>query len=173
MILASVLFAQCSCEEERRRVEHKVIPRERLAELNRWMVQNDSIMIVHMCDSLGLDSIPDGRGIWRTIYYFGDPNAMAVDLKSRVSLSYVISDFLSCDTFYITKRNGVKEFDIVQNDEPLGLVEAIEGLHKGARGTVVLMPDKGCGLVGDGERIRGRKIIRYDFELLDVKRVLN
>lgn len=170
LIMLTMLVIGCACETEQ--PENKPVVRlnkEKKAELNHWLVRNDSAMIVYVSDSLGLDTIADSRGLWVTIHQDGEKNAKVVKETSTVTIAYNISDFVTGEKFYSSKKNGAKKIHMVQTDEPHGLIEALIGKREGVRATVVLLPDKAFGLVGDGEKITGRRIIRYDFEILKVE----
>lgn len=169
-LISSTLLIVCSCNEQKDKLSYtKRVSKEEKADLNHWWVRNDSALIVHYSDSLGLDSIPDERGLWLTIHKAGEANAKAVNETSVVTISYVISDFVTGKKFYTSKKLGPKRINIAHTDEPQGLLEALVGLHDGTKATAVLLPDKAYGLVGDGEKIEGRRIIRYDFEILKVE----
>lgn len=144
------------------------VPKEVKADLNHWWVRNDSALIVHYSDSLGLDTVPDERGLWLTIHKVGEGDRV-VSESSVVTISYVISDFVTGKKFYTSKKLGPKVISIAHTDEPQGLLEALVGLKDKTKATAVLLPDKAYGLVGDGEKIEGRRIIRYDFEILKVE----
>lgn len=170
LIMLTMMAIGCSCEMEQ--PENKPVVRlnkEKKAELNHWLVRNDSAMIVYVSDSLGLDTIADSRGLWVTIHQDGEKNAKVVKETSTVTIAYNISDFVTGEKFYSSKKNGAKKIHMVQTDEPHGLIEALIGKREGVRATVILLPDKAFGLVGDGEKIIGRRIIRYDFEILKVE----
>lgn len=170
LILLTMMVIGCSCGEERQ--ENRPISRlnkEKKAELNHWMVRNDSAMIVYISDSLGLDTVADSRGLWVTIHQDGEKDARIVKETSTVTIAYNISDFVTGEKFYTSKKQGAKKIYMVQTDEPHGLIEALQGKREGVQATAILLPDKAFGLVGDGEKIVGRRIIRYDFEILKVE----
>ncbi|MCQ2236613.1 MAG: FKBP-type peptidyl-prolyl cis-trans isomerase [Bacteroidales bacterium] len=169
-LIPLALLISCSCNDQKDKLPYtKRVSKEVKADLNHWWVRNDSALIVHYSDSLGLDSIPDERGLWLTIHKEGDDKAKSVNENSVVTISYVISDFVTGKKFYTSKKLGPKKINIAHTDEPQGLLEALVGLRDGTKATAVLLPDKAFGLVGDGEKIEGRRIIRYDFEILKVE----
>lgn len=169
ILLLFVIFF-CSCTEQKKQeVAIKRVSKEEKANLNHWWVHNDSAMIVHYSDSLGLDTVADARGLWLTIHEEGKKGAKEVKETSVVTISYVISDFVTGKKFYTSKKLGPKKISIAHSDEPHGLLEALVDLREGTKATAILLPDKAYGLVGDGEKIIGRRIIRYDFEILKVE----
>lgn len=169
-LLLILLVIFCSCNKQKPSlVPQPRINKESKAELNHWWVKNDSALIVYYSDSLGLDTVADERGLWLTIHKEGNRKAKLVNETSVVTIAYVISDFVTGEKFYTSKRLGPKKINIAHTDEPHGLLEALLDLREGTKATAILLPDKAFGLVGDGEKIIGRRIIRYDFEILKVE----
>jgi FKBP-type peptidyl-prolyl cis-trans isomerase 2 len=71
--------------------------------------------------------------------------------------------------FYNSQTDGEKVFVAGRGHEVMGLDEGVVGLRKGAKATLLLLPDKAYGLIGDEKKINGRIILRYDIEVKDVR----
>lgn len=165
-IIAGVLVAMfvASCAEER---PTRRMPSKRdMIEYNRRLVQMDSTCIVAYSDTAGLNVKPTSSGLWITIHEEG--SGEAVVKGQTVVLAYKISDLLGHE-FYNSQTDGEKVFVAGRGHEVMGLDEGVVGLRKGAKATLLLLPDKAYGLIGDEKKINGRIILRYDIEVKDVR----
>lgn len=159
-----IVLIVVSCTEERqvRRAPTKAT----LIEYNKRLMSMDSLCITQYSDTMGLNPTPTSSGLWLTLHDegVGEP----IKKGETVSLKYTISDLLG-HQFYDSENDGLKVFPAGRGHEVAGLDEAIVGMKRNARATLLLIPDKAYGLIGDEKRIGGRIILRYDIEVVDVK----
>lgn len=162
LFVALLCLSACQTEEQQRR--H--VSKKELIAYNQKLVKMDSAVIVHYCHNNQLDSVPNKQGLWLTIEQQGEGQSITKD--NIVTLSYSISDLLG-NIYYTSQRDGQKVVKVGSGNDIMGLDMALTTLKKGAKATFIVMPDLAYGLVGDDDRIQGRKILRYDIEILNVE----
>ena len=161
-LLVMIVIVSCEQEQSARRMPTK----RDMMEYNRRLVRMDSMCIVAYSDTAGLNTQPTPSGLWITMHEEGSGDV--VEKGQTVVLKYKISDLLGHE-FYNSERDGEKMFAAGRGHEVSGLDEAVVGMHRGSKATLILMPDKAYGLIGDEQRISGRIILRYDIEVKAVK----
>lgn len=161
-LLLAALAASCTSEQRPRRMPTK----RDLVELNRRFAQRDSALIVAYSDSLGLNPKPDRSGLWLTVFAEGE--GQQIRNGQTVEYAYTISD-LRGETYYTSQADGNQTIIVGSGQNASGLDETLLHLRRGARATAILLPDKAFGMVGDENKITGRKILRYDVEILSVE----
>lgn len=164
VICAIAALLAVACAEERN--ERRMPTKRELIEYNRRLVRMDSLCITQYSDTMGLNPVPTTSGLWMTIHAEGDGEL--IQKGQTVTLKYTISDLLG-HTFYDSEKDGMKIFPAGRGHEVIGLDEAMASMRRGSRATLILMPDKAYGLIGDERRIGGRIILRYDIEVIEVQ----
>ena len=106
-------------------------------------------------------------GLWYHIDIEGE-GELAVK-GDVVELSYTIA-LLDGTACYSSDSLGNKQFKVGQGGVEPGLEEGILLLNKGAKATFIMPPHRAHGLVGDDDKIPGRKSIVYKVEVVDIKR---
>ncbi|MBP5365453.1 MAG: FKBP-type peptidyl-prolyl cis-trans isomerase [Bacteroidales bacterium] len=161
LTLCVVLVVSCSKSDNNAPAP---ITKDDLINHNRMLARYDSALIVDYSDTAQLNTVPTDGGLWITVRQEG--SGAVLNYGDEVTLRYRVSTLLG-KVYYSSERDGLKHFVVGSADEPSGLSEALITMRRGASATLILIPDKAFGLVGDENRIRGRQILRYDFEVLE------
>lgn len=159
LILATILLAW-GCKEK---TAPKPVTKNDLIAMNERLVRRDSVIITRYCHEQGLDSVPNAEGLWITVLEEGTNEA--IQTGSAVAYSYKISDIRGQEYY-----NGQRQITVGAGQDVFGVELALKQLHDKSKATIVLMPDLAYGLIGDENKIVGRKILRYDIEVLEVNR---
>lgn len=155
-ICISILLSACSDSTQKQ--QH--YSRNDIIEYNKKLVRLDSALVVAYSDTAGLNVKPTDGGLWITIHKEG--NGELLNMGDIVSLNYSIKTLLG-QVYYSSDADGLKTFTIGSSSEPSGLSEALITMRHGTSATLILVPDKAFGLIGDDNKIVGRQILRYDF----------
>ncbi len=157
LLICVTLF---SCQQERR--QSVVVPKKALIEFNIRLARRDSAIIVAYSDSLGLNPSPNNSGLWLSMH---DEGVGEKILKGQiVEFSYKVTD-ITGELYY----EGVKKAVAAVGQEVSGVDETLLHLRAKSKATALLIPDKAYGIRGDDNKIRGRRILRYDIEILNVE----
>lgn len=162
LLVVACMMLSCANEESRR----KHVSKKELIAYNQKLVKMDSAAIVHYCYKNKLDSLPNRQGLWLTVNTKG--SGTQIVNNQTVTLSYSISDLLG-NIYYTSQRDGNKIVKVGSGNDIMGLDMALPQLQQGAKATLIVMPDLAFGLIGDENKIQGRKILRYDIEVLNVE----
>lgn len=162
-IIITMLCIACSQEQKQR---HRMLTKKEHTELNKKMFLRDSLLITRYCISHDLDSLPTSNGVWLTITKNG--NNDTIRQGEKICINYVISDMLSGEIYYrtdsaIDKRPIDKPYIIqaAMGQTISGIDDILTMLTDGSEATLVLQPDKAYGLLGDEDRINGRRLLVY------------
>ncbi len=131
--------------------------------MNVRIAKRDSAIIVNYSDSLGLNTVPDKSGLWLTIHDEGVGETIGIG--NNVEFDYKISDIVG-DVYY----EGTKKMLAGKSLDISGLDEMLLKLKDKSSATALLIPDKAYGILGDNDKIRGRRILRYDITIKNVER---
>ncbi len=156
-----------SCAVQNNDKEQKRRPTaEELISLNRRMVTLDADAIKEYIEENNLDMKETKTGLW---YRIDEEGTGAMVTKGDVvEISYLIS--LLDGTFcYSSDSLGNKKFKVGQGGVETGLEEGILLLKKGSKATFIMPPHRAYGLVGDDDKIPGRKSIVYNVEVVDLE----
>ena len=164
VVAALIALLVCVACSSGNNADNKPITKDDLINYNRTLARYDSALIVAYSDTAQLCTKPTDGGLWITIHSEG--SGPVLDYGNVVSLRYKVSTLLG-KVYYSSERDGIKRFAIGSADEPSGLSEALATMRIGTQATLILIPDKAFGLVGDENRIHGRQILRYDFEIIE------
>ncbi len=163
-----------ACTQEPKRPRHRMLTQKEHTELNKKMFLRDSLLITRYCIAQGLDSLPTASGIWLTITKNG--NGDTIRIGEKVRITYIISDMLSGEVYYRTdsaigKRAIDKPYIIeaAKGQAISGIDDVITLLTDGSEATLVLQPDKAYGLIGDEDRINGRRLLVYRIRTEKIK----
>lgn len=161
-----VILFIAGCDNKKPVKQRKPITREQLIAANKMLVSRDSLVISSYVDKAGMSGfMVSPAGMWMKIEEEGQGETIAKG--DAVELNYTIS-LLDSTLFYNSASDGVKHFVAGKGNEVLGLEEAIMNLSKGSKAIVILPPHLAFGLVGDDNKIKGRAILRYDIEIINV-----
>lgn len=164
LFIAAIVLTLMSCSQEQPR--RRMPSRDDLIEYNRKLVHRDSMVIATYCRAQNLDTVPSRQGLWMTITSEG--GGRKIESGNVVTLAYRISDIDGTE-YYTSERDGHKQIAVGSGQDIVALDMALTQLQLGAKATIIAMPDQAYGLVGDENRIRGRRILRYDVEVLAVE----
>lgn len=164
-LFAVVLCCFAACQNDEKK-SSRHMSKEKLIELNTILVRMDSMYITMYSDTMNLNSHPTPSGLWLTIHDEG--NGDLIETGQTVDIAFKISN-LKGKTYYTSETDGSRQIVVGKGDIEDGLNETLQMLRPHARATAILIPDKAFGLLGDNNKIRGRQILRYDIEILNVK----
>ena len=85
----------------------------------------------------------------------------------RVVLEYTVN-LIRGDVIYSSKKDGLKEFVIGEDDEPSGLHEAVKLMSVGSRAKLILPSYLAYGLIGDEKKVPASATLFYDLYLKEV-----
>ncbi len=159
-------FASCAVQNNDKEQKRRPTTEE-LISLNRRMVTLDADAIKEYIENNKLDMKETKTGLWFHI----DKNG-AGELVTKgdvVEIAYVIN-LLDGTTCYSSDSLGNKKFKVGQGGVEIGLEEGILLLNKGAKATFIMPPHRAYGLVGDDDKISGRKSIVYKVEVVNVEK---
>ncbi len=156
-----------SCAVQNKDKEQKRRPTaEELISLNRRMVTLDADAIKEYIEENNLDMKETKTGLW---YRIDEEGTGAMVTKGDVvEISYLIS-LLDGTLCYSSDSLGNKKFKVGQGGVETGLEEGILLLKKGSKATFIMPPHRAYGLVGDDDKIPGRKSIVYNVEVVDLE----
>ncbi len=164
--LLILLLASCAVQNNDK--EQKRRPTmEDLISINRKMVSMDADAIKEYIEDNKLDMKETQTGLW----YHIDKNGEG-ELATKgdiVEISYLIS-LLDGTACYSSDSLGNKKFKVGQGGVETGLEEGILLMNKRAQATFIMPPHRAHGLVGDDDKIPGRKSIVYKVELVDIEK---
>lgn len=169
--IVSLLVISCmffACKEEKKEQRH--VTKEDMIRYNQQLVHRDSCVIASYCRDQNLDSVPTASGLWQTIFEDGEGELIAKG--DAVELGYVISD-IDGTLYYDSQKDGNKKLSVGAGQDVMALDLALLGKRLHSRFTLIVMPDLAYGLLGDENRIEGRRILRYDVVVLDMARNAN
>lgn len=162
-------MTNAACHDEKQ-PKRRYISHKEHAELNKRMFSRDSLLITQYCIAHELDSVPNSYGIWLTINNQGTSDTIRIG--DKICINYIISDMMSGEIFYRTD-SAIGKRPI---DKPY-IIEAAKGqvisaiddvlpiLTDGSEATLVVQPDKAYGILGDENRIKGRRILVYKIKI--------
>lgn len=162
-IVALCFITACQNDEQK---SSRHLSRDELIDLNTKLVRMDSMYITMYSDTMNLNANPTASCLWITIHDEGSGDI--IKNGQSVEIAFKISN-LKGKTYYSSLTDGTRKVTVGKGDIEDGLNETLQMLRPHAKATAILIPDKAFGLLGDNNKIRGRQILRYDIEILDVK----
>lgn len=154
-----------SCQEQKKEQRH--VTKDDMIRYNQRLVHRDSCVIAAYSRAQQLDTVPTSFGIWLTLNDEGDGEPVANG--DAVELGYTISD-IDGTLYYNSHKDGNKKLIVGAGQDIMALDRALVGTKLHSRFTLIAMPDLAYGLLGDEDRISGRRILRYDVEVIGVAR---
>ncbi|MCW3786967.1 FKBP-type peptidyl-prolyl cis-trans isomerase [Plebeiibacterium sediminum] len=157
-----------SCAIQNKDKEQKRRPTaEDLISINRRMVSLDADAIKVYVEENNLQMKETKTGLWYHIDSEGEGDLAVKGDVVELSFEITLLDGTAC---YSSDSLGNKRFKVGQGGVEPGLEEGILLLNKGAKATFIMPPHRAHGLVGDDDKIPGRKSIIYKVEVVDIKR---
>lgn len=167
ILLIVLLF---SCSDKKTENKAKVIDKQEykydLEELNRYMLQQESMMIDDYIKSQNLDFIRTGTGLRYAIVE--NNNGILIKQGDLVTIKYEISS-LNGKIFYTSDNDGYKTFIVGRGGVESGLEEAILKLHEGDEAVLIIPSYLAHGLVGDGNKIPAKTTLIYKLKIIENK----
>ena len=170
---AMVLFSMmsiCSCSGSQNRNNNNQsnqIPLETYIKVNRSLVAKEQTKIKAYLDSQNIKMNRTGTGLW---YVIDDPGEGGqVKRGEIVTIDYQVK-LLDGTICYDSDESGPREFEVGRGGVESGLEEGILLLKEGSKARFIMPPHLAHGLVGDDDKIPARAIIRYEVEVVDIKK---
>lgn len=168
-ILLMVLLFSCSDKktENKANVIDKQEYKNSLEELNRYMLQQESMMIDDYIKSQNLDFTKTGTGL-RYAIMENNNNNILIEQGDLVTIKYEVSS-LDGKIFYTSDNDGYKTFLVGRGGVESGLEEAILKLHEGDEAVLIIPSYLAHGLVGDGNKIPAKTTLIYKLKVIENK----
>jgi FKBP-type peptidyl-prolyl cis-trans isomerase len=141
--------------------------REALVGANRLLVKKDNEKIRAFVQRNNWNMHQTSSGLWYMVIHEGSGrHARAGDM---ITIAYRL-ELLDGTLCYSSDSLGLKNFRIGQGGVESGLEEGVLLLKKGDSARFILPPHLAHGLTGDGNRIPARSVIRYEVDIIDLKK---
>ncbi len=163
--LLIAFFASCAVQNSDKEQKRRPTAEE-LISLNRRMVTLDADAIKEYLEKNNLDMKETKTGLWYHIDEPGDGDVVSKGDVVEIAYQIYLLDGTTC---YSSDSLGNKKFKVGQGGVETGLEEGILLLKKGTKATFIMPPHRAYGLVGDDDKIPGRKSIVYKVEVVDVE----
>jgi FKBP-type peptidyl-prolyl cis-trans isomerase FkpA len=137
--------------------------KEPLVEVNRYLVDKDSVQIAAWCGRRQIEMKCSQSGLWYSIQHTGTGDSAQAGRVANIK--YTIS-LLNGKVCYSSDSTGIKSFLIGQGGVETGLEIGILKLREGDKAKFIFPPSLAHGLLGDEKKIPARSIIVYDLELV-------
>lgn len=138
-----------------------------LIEAHKGLLKNDADSIKNYIKSKGWNMSQTQTGLWIEIYEKG--YGAQIENNDIVELSYSL-ELLDGTLCYKSDSINSKIFKVGQGGVESGLEEAILQMHGGDKARLILPPHLAHGVVGDFNKIPRMAILKYDIEVLTVKK---
>lgn len=169
MLLMSLFLFSCSDNktEDKNNVIDKQEFRNKLEDVNRYMIQQEILVIDDYIKNQNLDFVRTGTGLRYVITKQNENNTL-IKQGDVVTISYEISS-LNGNVFYTSDNEGDKSFVVGRGGVESGLEEAILKLHEGDEAVLIIPSHLAHGLVGDGNRIPAKSTLIYKLKVVENK----
>ncbi|MDQ3045960.1 MAG: FKBP-type peptidyl-prolyl cis-trans isomerase [Bacteroidota bacterium] len=145
---------------------------DRLIEANKMYVKRESDEIDQYAKHKNWEMITTGTGLRYMITKKGTGEIAALDEKfdiyAKVNYKVYLLDGTLC---YSSDSLGAYEFLIGHDHVERGLHEGIQYLHVGDQAIFILPSHLAHGLMGDQGKIPAKSSVRYDIDLLGIRKV--
>lgn len=169
MVLISMMsISSCSGSQNRNNDnQSNQIPLETYIKINRSLVAKEQAKIKAYLDSQNIEMDRTGTGLWYVIDVPG--KGAPVKRGEIVTIDYQIK-LLDGTICYDSAESGPREFEVGRGGVESGLEEGVLLLKEGSKARFIMPPHLAHGLIGDDDKIPARAIIRYEVEVVDVKK---
>ena len=158
LILCVQAVIACNSGQKTTKEEHGP-DKEKMAELNKYMVQKDRERIQNYIERKSLKMSETESGLWYQILSEGSGDYLTDN--DRIIMEYECS--LIDGTFcYSSEESGPGEFVLGRSDMEAGLDQGLRLLKPGAEAIFIIPPFLAYGIIGDGDKIPPRAIIIYN-----------
>lgn len=158
------------CNSKSNKVTQKDTQRiqEQLIDAHKGLLKKDADSIKNFAKSKNWAMTQTQTGLWYEIVNIG--TGSIVELGDIVQIDYRI-ELLDGTLCYKSDSLTPKEFKVGQGGVESGLEEGILKLRKGDKARFIMPPHLAYGVIGDQHKIPRMAIIKYDVEVLDVRKI--
>lgn len=139
---------------------------ERLMQVHKEFVGNESKAIDRYTDSLEYDFIKSGTGLRYSIYQLGIGDTAKLGMLAGIK--YKLND-MKGNVLYQSKAGEIQKFLIGKDNVESGLHEGIQKMTIGSKAIFVLPSHLAHGLSGDNKRIPPQTVLVYHIELISLE----
>ncbi len=166
IILSSMSACNRETQQHREKVENPEQYNEQLVNVNKTMVENESIEIENYIKRHNWKMNSTGTGLRYLVYQQGKGDSAAFGKIAVINYKVNLLDGTEC---YSSDKTGPKEFMIGKGGVESGLEEGIKLLKVGDKAKFIFPPHLAHGLTGDDDKIPARATLVYDVELIQLK----
>lgn len=166
VILSSMSSCNRDTQQHPEKVENPEQYNDQLVNVNKTMVENESIEIENYIKRHNWKMQSTGTGLRYLIYYQGSGDSAKTGKHAVMKYSVSLLDGTEC---YNSEKKGLKEFLIGKGGVESGLEEGIKLMRVGDKAKLILPPHLAFGLTGDDDKIPARATLVYDLELIQLK----
>ncbi len=165
-VLLFVFIVSCKIQSNEKADKRKVT-KEELISVNRYMVEQDALVIKDYVERNEMNMIETETGLWYQINQIGDGDQVEKGDVVKIAFHVSLLDGTYC---YSSDSLGYKSFKVGQGGVESGLEEGILFLKEGAKATFIMPPHRAHGLVGDDNKVPGRSTLLYKVEVVGLKK---
>ncbi len=166
VVLSSMSACNRDTQQHPEKVDNPEKYNEPLVNVNKTMVENESIEIENYIKRHKWQMQSTGTGLRYLIYQQGNGDSAATGKIAVINYKVNLLDGTEC---YSSDKTGAKEFKIGQGGVESGLEEGIMLLKVGDKAKFIMPPHLAHGLTGDDNKIPARATLVYDVELIKLK----
>ncbi len=167
-LLTTFLIFSCTNNRHKPKTEEEVLAyKEPLINVNKILVDKDSLRIARYCERKKLDLQVGLHGLWYKIYHTGTGDS--AKYGKIVSIEYKLSLLENGKLCYSSDLLGIKSFIVGKDNVESGLDIGIRMMREGDKAIFILPPNLAHGLLGDENCIPPRSIVIYEVHLLKVE----
>ncbi len=166
VVLSSMSSCNRDTQQHPEKVENPEQFNDQLVNVNKTMVENESIEIENYIKRHKWDMQRTGTGLRYLIYQQGSGEAATTGKIAVLKYTVNLLDGKEC---YSSENTGPKEFMIGKGGVESGLEEGIKLLKVGDKAKFIFPPHLAHGLTGDDDKIPARATLVYDVELIQLK----
>jgi len=166
VILSSMSSCNRDTQQHPEKVENPEQYNDQLVNVNKTMVENESVEIENYIKRHNWQMQSTGTGLRYLIYQHGTGDSAT---KKRIAVINYKVNLLDGTECYSSDKTGPKEFMIGKGGVESGLEEGIMLLKVGDKARFIMPPHLAHGLTGDDNKIPARATLVYDVELIQLK----
>lgn len=164
LILVAIVLTLIACGQNNKK-ERKVVTKDMLLDMNRQLIHAESDLIQKYLEDQGTSMDQSQSGLW---YRILEDSIGHSPVKGQwIHLMYRI-EMLDGTLCYSSDQNGIWSIEVGKGNIESGMQEAIQMLSIGDSAQFIMPPHLAHGLAGDGDRIPGRCILKYNIRVLEI-----
>ncbi len=141
----------------------KLITKEMLLNMNRDLISAESKLIQKHLEDDKIEMQQTKSGLWYQI--LNDSIGDIARKGQMIHLIYKI-EMLNGTLCYSSDQNGIWSFEVGKGNVESGMQEAVNMLSVGDSAQLIMPPHLAHGIAGDGDRIPGRTILKYNIKVM-------